>query len=122
MKIDFDLIRHILKSVADLQPGKTLDNINYPGYDKATIHEHIKILEDERLINATTFRRGTSKTVRKFNITGLTWNGDKFLQDMGNDSFFKKTKDSFVKSGSAFFISAFWEFLKLKLKEKTGLP
>lgn len=122
MKIDFDLIRRILKDVEALLPGTQLTHFPYPEYEKEIIHEHIKILEDEKFIDAKTVRAGIPKTVRKFWITGLTLDGSKFLKDMGNDSFFKKAKDEFIKTGSSLLISSFWEFLKTKLKEKIGFP
>lgn len=118
MKIDFDLIRRILKDVEALPPGKSIDNFKYPEYEKEIIQEHIKILENEKFIDAKTVRAGIPETVRKFWIAGLTLDGSKFLKDMGNDSFFKKAKDEFVMSGASLLISSFWEFLKLKLKEK----
>jgi Hypothetical protein (DUF2513) len=114
MNTDFDLVRHILKDVVALSPGKTLDKIEYPQYDRATIYEHIKILEDEGFNDAVTFRAGIPKTVRKFKIMELKWKGNELLKDMGDYAFFKKTKNEFIKTGATLLISSFWEFLKLK--------
>jgi hypothetical protein len=122
MKQDIDLIRRILKDIEALPPGKSIDSLNYPEYEKEIIHEHIKILEDEQFINVVTFRAGIPATVRKFKILGMKFKGTEFLKDIKDDSFFNKTKTEFIKTGAPLLISSFWEFLKLKAKEKIGLP
>ncbi len=81
-----DLIHRILKDIEASPPGKSVDKLEYPEYEKEIVYEHVKILEDEGLIDAKTIRKGIPKTVRKFWITGLTPNGNKFLEDIGNNS------------------------------------
>ena len=112
MEHDIDLIRRILQDIEALPPGTQLTRLPYPEYEKDVVHEHVKILENKKFIDAKTSRRGIPSTVRKFWITGLTWEGNKLLKDMGNDSFFNKRKDEFIKTGSSVLISSFWEFLK----------
>jgi len=116
MKHDIDLFRRILQEIEALPPKTQLTRFPYPEYDQSIVLAHIGILEDEKLIDAKTYRNGVPKTVRKFWITGLTWKGADLLEKMGNDSFFKKAKDEFIKTSPSLLISAFWEFLKTLLK------
>ncbi len=122
MKRDLDLFRRILLDVEALPPGKFLNNIKYPEYEKEIIHEHIKLLKEAGFIDATTLELGIPKTIRIYQINRLTNLGHDFLKDSGNTTAWNMTKKYFIKPGVSFSLSLAAEYLKMRAKEILGIP
>ncbi|HVN97423.1 MAG TPA: DUF2513 domain-containing protein [Syntrophorhabdaceae bacterium] len=90
MKRDLDLIRLILKEIEATPAGKPCTNVNkisvnkFPGYDEATIREHIKLLIEEGFVKGETFKGSSAD----FDVTGLTWKGYDFLDSEKDEKLF----------------------------------
>lgn len=122
MTRDLDLFRRILKDVEALSPGKFLNNIKYPKYEKEIINEHIRLLKKADFIEGWILEAGIPKTVRKYQIDRLTYHGHDFLKDSNNTAVWNMTKKYFIKPGVSFSLGFATEYLKTKVKEKLNIP
>ena len=100
MKRDMDLVREILLRIEKGErPEGLISNIKKP---KDEVYYHIKIMSDFGLINAeiiTAMNKvspGPSFVVA--NIAGLTWEGYDFLDDIRNETVWKKTQAQIKKT------------------------
>lgn len=121
MKRDLDLFRRILLDIEALPPGKSIDNLKYPEYEKEIVHEHIRLLKEASFIDANLYERGTPKTVRKYHINRLLNQGYDFLEGSSNKTAWAMTKEHFIKPGVSFSLELVAEYLKLKIKETLGM-
>ncbi len=121
MKRDLDLFRRILLDVEALPPGKFLDNIKYPEYEKEIVDEHIKLLHDAHFIDATTLQLGSPKTLKKYQINRLTNLGYEFLKNSRNATAWNSLKEHVLKPGVSFALASATEYLKMKAKEKLNI-
>ncbi len=89
MKRDFFLIRKILMTVEDAQPGEVIQNFQYDGSDARTIAERVKLLKEGDFIDAEVVSQlGSSESY--YAVWRLTWRGHEFLDNLKNDTLWKK--------------------------------
>ena len=119
MKRDFDLIRHIMTDIENMPAASAFKSFEYPGYDKATIHQHIKLLIDENLIEGKIHE--SHHGIDAVRITGLTWNGHDFIDASKDESIWTKAKETVLKPTVSITFSILLEWLKEEAKKKLGL-
>ena len=120
MKRDFDLIRRILTDIENIPAGKSMNNINYPEYNRSVVDHHIILLDEAGLIKAKILK--TMGGIGAVHITGLTWSGHDFLDAMKDDTIWNKAKESVLKPGASITFGLLLEWLKTEAKLKLGLP
>lgn len=119
MKRDFDLIRHIMIDIEKIPAFQQEQNFSYEGYDTATINQHIALLIDAGLVKGKASETNVKRSVL---VDDLTWQGQDFLNAMRDDNIWNKAKEQVLKPGVSFTFGLLLEWLKMKGKEKLGLP
>ena len=89
MKRDFFLIRRMLTAVEDAQPGEPIQNFQYDGVDARTIAEHVKLLKEGDFVDAEVVSQLVSSECY-YAVWRLTWRGHEFLDNLKNDTLWKK--------------------------------
>jgi hypothetical protein len=121
MKRDFDLIRRLMKDIENMPAGKRYTDISYlTEYDPDTVYAHIALLLEAGLIEGKTVNlmRGIGGVM----IDGLTWDGHDFLDAAKDDTIWSKAKETVLKPTAAITFELLRDWLKMKVKEKIGLP
>src|SRR4029077_1471494 len=89
MKRDFFLIRKMLMAVEEAPPGAVIQNFPYDDTDARTITEHVKLLKEGGFLDADIISQlGSSDSF--YIVTRLTWKGHEFLDNLKNDTLWKK--------------------------------
>lgn len=96
MKRDMDLIRKMLLEIKG-QDGYT-GHLAIPGYSQETLAGHVRLLFNAGLCEGKTMPISGS-TIPIYTITGLTWAGHDFLDDIRNDSVWAGVKDKLSRFG-----------------------
>jgi len=91
MRINLDLLREILKDVADHDGSCDLgsNNLIYDGISKETANHHIRILIDEGYLKAID---ASDKLGLCYLVIELTMSGQSFFDKIENDTIWQKTK------------------------------
>ena len=122
MKRDLDLFRIILLDVEAMPAGQPLTGIKHSDYSKEIINEHVHLLSEADLIEVIPIKAGSTRSIRKYQINRLTNLGHDFIAYSNNPDSWIMAKEHFVKSGVSVSLELIIEYLKLKSKEKTGIP
>ena len=83
-------------------------------YNLEEIAYNSKRLEDENLITHTTIKYSEGK-IYIFNVGSLTFEGQKFLNKIRDEKFFRKIKNEFVRIGKSITLEAFKNIVLNKL-------
>lgn len=105
MKRNFDLVRDILLKVeAEVDPEEPLLNsLSLENYEQALTNEHIKLMIESGLLEGEC-KFSTNNRILLTSIRGLTPRAYDFLDNVRNDSIWKKIKDHVQSTvGSASF-------------------
>lgn len=122
MKRDMDLIRAILQKIELCETPFGLDSMpEIDGYSNAQISYHIKLLSQAGLIEAHELGEFRSDYDEYVNLN-LTWSGQDFLGVANDNSLWSKAKEHVIKPGASWTFDLVLEWLKMKAKEKIGLP
>lgn len=122
MKRDMDLVRKILKEVEDCKDPYGLQQIpEIAGYSKSQISYHIRILCAAELIEAQSVDE-MGVDYEDFREINITWAGQDFIDAANDDTLWSKAKETIIKPGASFTFDILLEWLKMKVKEKIGLP
>lgn len=79
MKRDMDLVREILRYVENRAAGqREISQIEIEGYDEATIAEHVDLLTDAELLEATIAEQRNPTRIF-YSVSKVTWKGHEFL-------------------------------------------
>lgn len=98
MERDFELIRLILMEVKRIPAGEKFTDIDHlTGYDKATVYAHVSLLLDAGLIEGNVIK--IMKGINGISISGITWEGYNFIDDIENDDIWKKVTDKIKEKG-----------------------
>ncbi len=90
MKRNWDLIRRILFKLEEKAvPEDFLMSDQIQGFDRATVAYHFKLLHQAGLIEGMD---NSSIGQFDFYVTGLTWQGHEFLDNIRNDTLWQKVK------------------------------
>ena len=98
MKRDMDLVREILLKIEEKHIYTTITNLRIDGYDMATVAYHCKIMHEAGLISDYGSSPGNN-TIYMFQVGGLTWEGNDYLDKIRDNSIWKKTKDTIASKG-----------------------
>lgn len=96
MKRDMDLIRKMLLEIEG-QDGY-IGNLAIPGYSQETIGGHVRLLFNAGFCEGKTMPIAGS-TFPIYMITGLTWAGHDFLDDIRNESVWAGVKETLKRFG-----------------------
>ena len=123
MKRDMDLIRSILQEVKSCDDPNGLERMpEIEGHTEAQVSYHLKLLHDAGLIEALVSDAAFGASYSDFMHINLTWAGQDFLDASKDDSLWAKAKETIIKPGTSFTFDILLEWLKMKAKEKIGLP
>lgn len=98
MKRDMDLVREILLKIEEEHMYTTITNLKIDGYDMVTVAYHCKIMYEAGLISNYGSSPGNN-TIYMFQVGGLTWEGNDYLDKIRDNSIWKKTKDTIASKG-----------------------
>lgn len=114
MKRDMDLIRKVLLKIEEKEDDSSLLHVEVEGYDQENVDYHVRKLHSAKLIYAI-YGDGNPYA------TDITWEGHEFLDNVKNESVWKKTKDVVVKNGGTASFAIVTELAKeLALKHFLG--
>ena len=93
MKRDLDLVRKILFRAEEIPPGThNQDNLEFDGYDEATVSEHAILMDEAGLIEASFI--GSARGIQTLDSLRRLLNpGHDMLNAIRNDTVWKRTKD-----------------------------
>lgn len=113
MKVNIDLCRLILLKIEE-SSGCEIFDMEIENYNLEEIAYNSKRLEDENLITHTTIKYSEGK-IYIFNVGSLTFEGQKFLNKIRDEKFFRKIKNEFVRIGKSITLEAFKNIVLNKL-------
>ena len=118
MKRDFSLIRSILMTVEDAQPGEVIQNFQHDGSDARTVAEHVRLLKEGDLVDFAS-QLGSSECF--YAVTRLTWKGHEFLANAKNDTLWKKVIAQAQDKGTSVSLSVMDSMLSAAAKKYLGI-
>jgi len=122
MKRDIDLCRKILKEIESIEdPWGPGENPRIQDYDTGKISYHVKLLSEAGLIEAQDVSSMGADGF-EYLAGNLTWDGHEFLDASNDDTIWDTAKEHVLKPGVSFTFGLLLEWLKMKGKEKLGLP
>ena len=113
MKVNIYLCRLILLKIEE-SSGCEIFDMEIENYNLEEIAYNSKRLEDENLITHTTIKYSEGK-IYIFNVGSLTLEGQKFLNKIRDEKFFRKIKNEFVRIGKSITLEAFKNIVLNKL-------
>lgn len=113
MKVNIDLCRLILLKIEE-SSGCEIFDMEIENYNLEEIAYNSKRLEDENLITHTTIKYSEGK-IYIFNVGSLTFEGQKFLNKIRDEKFFRKIKNEFVRIGKSITLEVFKNIVLNKL-------
>lgn len=113
MKVNIDLCRLILLKIEE-SSGYEIFDMEIENYNLEEIAYNSKRLEDENLITHTTIKYSEGE-IYIFNVGSLTLEGQKFLNKIRDEKFFRKIKNEFVRIGKSITLEAFKNIVLNKL-------
>jgi Hypothetical protein (DUF2513) len=120
MKRDFLLIRKILMTVEDAQPGEVIQDFQYDGSDSRMVAEHVKLLDEGGFIEASIASQfGSSEAF--YAVSRLTWKGHEFLDNLKNDTLWKKVTARAEEKGVSISASVLESLLSAAAKKYAGI-
>lgn len=109
MKRDMDIIRRIVLAARDgATPVRGLE-----GVASEVFAEHVRLLDEAGLVGAAVQviqQRATAALVWR-----LTWAGHEFADAVGNDTLWRKAKDSVIKPAGSWTFSVLLDYLKSEI-------
>lgn len=95
MKRDMDLIREILLKIEEHDVNSSsYDSIEIEGHSSQEICEHVRLLEGAGLIAGAHYDIAGNVWVQR-----ITWSGYDYLDNVRDNSIWKKTKDTIKEKG-----------------------
>lgn len=98
MKRDMELVREILLKIEEQYVATTIFNLKIEGYDFPTVAYHCKIMHEAGLLSHYSDQHGND-TIYAYQVGGLTWDGNDYLDKIRDDSVWQKTKDVVAEKG-----------------------
>lgn len=103
MKRDLDLIRKILLAAESDSGQHNFVTLKIEGYTREEISYHVGLLKEAGLINAVVFSGDDQRT---WYATGMTWQGNEFLDVIRNDTRWNKLKEMVKERAGELSLSA----------------
>lgn len=98
MKRDMDLVREILLEIEKQYVSTAIYNLEIEGYDMTTVAYHCKILYEAGFVS-TYKAEYAGNELWSFGVGSLTWDGNDYLDNVRDNSIWRKTKDVITKKG-----------------------
>lgn len=98
MKLNMDLIREILLEIEKQYVSTAIYNLNIDGYDMETVAYHCKMLYKKGFISDYQAQYADDE-IDAFGVGSLTMEGNKYLNDIRDNSMWKKIKNTIKKKG-----------------------
>lgn len=100
MRRNWELVRKILITVANLPAGQHVDTDGFVGYEDEPelVAYHVKIMHEARLLDV--IKTGTQMGDSYF-ATGLTWEGTEFLDKIESEPAWTRVKAGAAEKGLA---------------------
>ena len=98
MRRDMDLVREILLGIEKQHISTAIFNLKIEGYDLPAVAYHCKIMHEAGLLSHYSAKYGND-TIYAFQVGGLTWEGNDYLDKIRDDSIWNKTKETITKKG-----------------------
>lgn len=119
---DFELIRKILKSVAEEAPaGCAYFTLTFPGeYEDRVVWAHIELLIEAGLLEGKVSRAMSG--IAGVMVRGLTWAGHDFLEAASAEPLWQKAFSTVKEKGGVMTFEVLKELLKSLAKNAVGLP
>ncbi|HEX2836595.1 MAG TPA: DUF2513 domain-containing protein [Phycisphaerales bacterium] len=106
MKRDMDLVRRILLTVEATSERPT-GVFSLPDVSDEVVAYHIEIMHGRGLLDAEDW--GSNDTVGWY-VSGMTWEGQEFLDAIRNDTVWNRVKERFKSEGVGFAIELIMAF------------
>jgi len=119
MKRDMDLVRKILFEIEAHENPNTNVEITIEGHSENQVQYHLQILVEGNFVEAMD---ASSLASICYMPTGLTWKGHEFLDDIRDETVWKKTKESVSSKVSSVSLAIVQEVAKASVKSLLGLP
>jgi hypothetical protein len=122
VKRDWDLVRKILFKLEELPAGETLDTDNFEGHEDQpeVVGYHIRIMRQAGFVEALDAGGGGAE-YDVWMATGLTWDGQQFLDEIRADTTWNKVKSASISKGIPLTLEVVKALAKAELKRLTGL-
>lgn len=121
MKRDMDLVRMILKEVADAPPDMMPIMVEFEGeFDSPTVNEHVDMLIKAGYLEGKVLNGNGGRVVDAV-IFRLTWQGQDFL-DAASEKVWAAAKENILKPGVSFTMDLLLSWMKQEAKSRLGLP
>jgi len=115
-----DLVRKILLDIAAHDdPNKHIE-VTAEGYSEGQVHYHLHILVEGGFVEALD-AAGAAQSFY-YMPTGLTWKGHEFLDDISDETVWKKTKETVSSKVGSVSLAVVQEVAKATVKTLLGLP
>jgi len=121
MKRNMILVREILKWAEDQEHGYVDGMPEVEGYSQEDIGYHIHLMNQAGLVIASERNISPAKTPTAI-LRNLTWDGHDFLSASSDETIWSKAKTTIIKPSSGVAFDVLLEWLKMKCREKIGLP
>lgn len=98
MKRDMELCRKILFAIEEQHKGETIMDLSIENYTMEQVAYHCKIMYEAGFLS---YYEGyyTFEGISDFQVGGLTWEGNDFLDKIREDTIWNKTKTTIIKGG-----------------------
>ena len=98
MKRDMELVRKILFKIEEEYKDSAIYNLKIDGYDLATVAYHCNIIHGAGLV-MDYGSQSADDAIYSFGVSGLTWEGQDFLEKIREDTVWNKTKTILKEKG-----------------------
>lgn len=92
-----DLVRSILLQVEPADGALDAGQLDFGGHTQAEVYYHIELMQQRGLIDAA-IRRDWNGTVISAAVSGLTWDGQDYLDSMRDDRVWARAKRAIGES------------------------
>lgn len=123
MRFDPEIARNILLAVEETEANQRPKDINLPEVPQDTLVEHIELLNEAGLLEATLVPSGMGGQRYIYaRVKRLTYAGHQFLADARNDSVWQKTVATVKEKGGSISVSVLTQLLAKMAAAHFGLP
>lgn len=98
MRRDMDLVRRILRTVADAPGAVDIGALTTAGDDREKVGEHIRLMTEAGLVQSS-IRAAGNDPYYWASVSRLTWKGQDYLAAVGADDVWDAVKREGVRAG-----------------------
>jgi hypothetical protein len=121
MKRDMNLVREILIWTESQEHGFVKEDPVIEGFSKEEINYHVYLMRQAGLVDAEVNTHMGDESPSAL-LQGLTWYGHDFLSAAKDNTIWKKATNTILKRSANITFEALFEWLKIEVRQKIGLP